>query len=278
MPINLTNRPIAITGASSGIGAATALACAAAGMPVALAARRLDRCEELAKQINASGGRAIAVQCDVVNPADCESLVARTIEAFGSIHAIYANAGYGIEGAIHQMPDAELRRIFEVNFFGTMNAIRPAIPHFIKQRSGHVLICSSCLAKISVPFYSAYCATKSAQCMVGRAMKIELRAHGVHVSTVHPIGTRTEFFGNVKSTDGGQPVLASTHDGPFTQSADFVARKTVAALRRPRSEVWTGFTGLLTRLGMAVCMALPGIENPVLTAIAVKRQRQNARP
>ncbi|MFN4166646.1 MAG: SDR family NAD(P)-dependent oxidoreductase, partial [Ferrovibrio sp.] len=152
MPRDLTGLPIAITGASSGIGAATALACARAGMPVALAARRIDRCEELAEQIRRQGGRAIAVEADVVDSAACQRLVDRTIEAFGSIYSLYANAGYGIESAVDATSDAELRRIFEVNFFGTMNAIRPALPHMKAARRGHILICSSCLAKIAVPY------------------------------------------------------------------------------------------------------------------------------
>src|SRR5882724_761167 len=125
--IDLTGKPIAITGASSGIGRATAIACAAAGMPVALGARRVEKLESAVREITAAGGRAIAVPTDVDKPEDCRRLVDRTVAEFGSIYAVFANAGYGFEKAMADTTDAELRAIFETNFFGTMNTIRPAM-------------------------------------------------------------------------------------------------------------------------------------------------------
>src|SRR5207237_1833907 len=101
-PMDLTGKPIAITGASSGIGRATAIACARAGMPVAVGARRADRLESLSAEIAAAGGRAIAVQMDVDKPEDCQRLIDRTIGAFGSIYAVFANAGFGLHKPIHQ--------------------------------------------------------------------------------------------------------------------------------------------------------------------------------
>lgn len=267
MPRDLTGLPIAITGASSGIGAATALACARAGMPVALAARRIDRCEELADQIRRQGGRAIAVEADVVDPAACQRLVDRTIEAFGSIYSVYANAGYGIESAVDATSDAELRRIFEVNFFGTMNAIRPALPHMKAARRGHVLICSSCLAKIAVPYYAAYSATKAAQAHIGRAMNIELEPLGIHTSIVCPVSTRTEFFDNVRTEQGGKRLVVHVHPR-LQQTPEHVADATVGCLRKPCPEVWTS---LGTRLAMALCNAFPGIEHFKLRPMVAQR-------
>ncbi|MGQ0628334.1 MAG: SDR family NAD(P)-dependent oxidoreductase [Phycisphaerales bacterium] len=273
MAIDLKGLPIAITGASSGIGAATAVACAEAGMPVVLAARRLDRCQDLAATIRARGGEAVATACDVTDKASCETLVATTISTFGSIYALYANAGYGVESAADTLPDDQLRAIFETNFFGTINAIRPALVPMKAAGRGHVLICSSCLGRMAVPYFSAYSATKAAQLHIGRAMRIELAPLGISVSTVHPIGTRTEFFGKVKAADGSDPALVNAKDSIFMQDASFVARRTVACLRRPRSEVWTGTMGMLTRLGMSVCTALPGIENPILARMVKARRK-----
>src|SRR5262249_55651912 len=125
--IDLTGKPIAITGASSGIGLATALACARAGMPVALAARREDRLSAAVEKIRATGGKAIAVRTDVDKPEDCRALVERTVSEFGSIYAIFANAGYGAFMPIATTPDEDLRAIFETNFWGTLNTIRPAL-------------------------------------------------------------------------------------------------------------------------------------------------------
>src|ERR1044071_8891757 len=125
MVIELAGRPITITGASSGIGLATALACARAGMPVTLAARREDRLTEAVEKIRSAGGKAIAVRADVNNPDDCRALVERTVSEFGSIYAVFANAGYGAFMPISTTPDDDLRAIFETNLWGTLNTIRP---------------------------------------------------------------------------------------------------------------------------------------------------------
>ncbi len=235
---DLAGKPIAITGASSGIGRATALACVRAGMPVAVSARREDRLRALADEISRLGGRAIAVPGDVDNDADAQRLVDRTVESFGSIHAIFANAGYGLEKRVHETSEAELRAIFETNFFGTIRTLRPALARMIEARSGHVLICSSCLAKFAPPLSGVYAATKGAQSLIARSMKVELAPLGVRVSSVHPIGTRTEFFDS-KAIRKGEPGSMSRTPSVFMQPPERVARAIVACLRRPRAEVWT---------------------------------------
>lgn len=262
MPIDLTNKPIAITGASAGIGLATALACARAGMPVALAARREDLLRDAVAKINAlfPGGRAIAVVCDVTKPDDCARLIDETVRAFGSIHAVFANAGYGVECKAHEMSDQALREIFECNFYGTLNTIRPALPHFLNQKRGHVLICSSAMSKVTIPLMFAYAATKSAQDHLGRAMRIELESAGVNVSTIHPIGTHTEFSKVLREKGGGKPRSAETSI-KFKQTPEQVADAIVACLRRPKGEVWTS---LPTRLLIALGTACPPLVDAIL--------------
>lgn len=255
--IDLTGRPIAITGGSSGIGEATAVECARAGMPVAIGARRVHRLREVADRIRAGGGSAVEVEMDVNNPEDCERLVEATVGEFGSIYAVYANAGYGLEKAVHETTNDQFRAIFETNFFGSLNVVRPALERMRGAGEGHVLLCSSCLAKMTIPYYSAYSATKAAQSHVGRAMRLELEPEGIHVSVVHPIGTRTEFFNNVKQQNGGKPLVQHTPER-FVQSAERVARATVRALRRPRPEVWTS---LFVRFGMSMCTMFPALAD-----------------
>lgn len=265
--IDLTGKPIAITGASSGIGRATAIACAAAGMPVALAARRIEKLGSAVREITSAGGRAIAVQTDVDTPEDCRRLVARTIAEFGSIYAVFANAGYGLERPVAQTTDAELRAIFETNFFGTINTIRPALEVMLPARTGHILVCSSCLAKIGTPFVGAYSATKAAQDHIARAMRAELNGTGVAVSSVHPVGTLTEFFER-KTEESGRPVLSSPPRA-FMQPPEKVARAVVRRLRKGRgAEVWTSIP---TRLIFASLNAFPGLGDRAL-AIYAKRQ------
>lgn len=271
-PIELRDRPIVISGASAGIGRATALRCARAGMPVVVSARRADRLEETVAAIRAEGGRAVAAEADVRDPASCERVIARCVDAFGSIYAVFANAGYGVECAIHEMSDRAMRDIFETNFFGALNTIRPAIPRMVERSDGHVLICSSCVAKFALPYYGAYSATKAAQNHIGRAMRMELAPLGVHVSTVHPVGTRTEFFEVARAGSGDAPLIAHAPRA-LMQSPETVARAIVRCLRRPRPEVWTS---RLVRIGMAVGAAFPRLADMGVRGHVRQRRRNEA--
>lgn len=254
MTIDLRGLPIAITGASSGIGLATALACARVGMPVVLAARRIDRLDSGVKQITSAGGRAIAVPCDVTNPEDCERLMHAAEDAFGPLYSVFANAGYGIEGPVLDVPDDAMRSIFETNFYGTLHTIRPAMKRFLARKRGHVLICSSCVSKAGIPYLSAYSATKAAQDHIGRALRVEVAQSGVHVSTVHPIGTDTEFSEVVtKKSTGPRRARAPK---AFRQTSEQVAEAVVRCLRRPKGEVWTSIPA---KVVAAISVVTPGI-------------------
>jgi NAD(P)-dependent dehydrogenase (short-subunit alcohol dehydrogenase family) len=259
--IDLTGKPIAITGASSGIGLATAFACARAGMPVALGARREDRLADAVSKIQAAGGKAIAVKVNVDCPEDCRALIDRAAAEFGSLYAVFANAGYGAHTPIATTPEEDLRAMFETNFWGTLNTVRPALE--LMQRTpegphrGHILICSSCLSKLSLPYSAAYSATKAAQDHFGRSLRVELAPQGIQVSTVHPVGTMTGFFDAAKQRSR---VPRSVAHGPrlFMQPAERVADAIVACLRRPRGEVWTS---LMTRWAFATAVAFPEMRD-----------------
>ncbi len=267
MPITLTSRPIAITGASSGIGAATAIACAAAGMPVALAARRLDRLQSIVNHINSTGGRAIAVQCDVDNPDDSRRLVEATIAEFGSLYAIFANAGYGFESRVLDMQPAQIDAILRTNFYGTMHLIWAAAPHLLAARAGHILICSSCLSKLAVPMYAAYSSSKALQDHFGRSLRLELAGTGVHCSTVHPVQTSTEFTTRTRAETRGKTVM--TGSGGTIQTPETVASAIVRCLRKPKGEVWTSRS---TRLALALATAWPALADRVIAKEWKKRE------
>ena len=272
--IDLRGKPIAITGASSGIGRAAAVACAGAGMPVALAARRVEKLRTAVDEITRAGGRAIAVPTDVDRPEDCRALVDRTVTEFGSIHAVFANAGYGFEKPMHRTSDAEVRAIFETNFFGTLSTIRPALERMLAAGSGHILVCSRCLSKVGIPFLGPYSATKAAQDHIARAMRGELAGSGIAVSSVHPIGTRTEFFEQVGVRSG--PDEGSLHTPElFMQPPERVARAIVRRLRSGRGgEVWTSNT---VRLTFAFLNAFPSLGDWVIARYAAKQRRDRDR-
>lgn len=271
MTIDLTGKPIAITGASSGIGRATAIACARAGMPVALGARRMDKLKEVAREIEHFGGKALAIELDVISDEQSRAFIERAESEFGPLHAVFANAGFGFDRPGHETTDQQMREIFETNFFGTLNVIHPAVARFIERRAGHVLICSSSIGKMAIPGYGAYCATKAAQWHVGRAMRHELKPLGIHVSTVHPIGTRTEFSQEARRRSGGESLVANTPKA-LIQPPERVAKAVVACLRRPRTEVWTS---LPSRLGLGVFSTFPRLADFTLDRFASKQAEIN---
>lgn len=245
MAIDLRGRTIIVTGASSGIGAATAELCAAEGMNLVLNARRPDRLQEVVDRVRASGGKAVPVVGDVTSAAVLAQLLDAAAENFGGFHAVFANAGYGLERPGHEL-DEDLRRIFEVNFFASHGLMREAARRLIDAgRPGHLLACSSCLARFPLGNYAAYSATKAAQWHLCRAMRVELAPHRIDVSCVLPITTETEFHQVSKGQSGrDRPGETVPDHAPrlFVQSPQRVAGAIVKCLRRPRAEVWTSFT------------------------------------
>lgn len=243
MPRDLTDQVIIITGASSGIGAATAIQCAKAGMDVVLNARRADRLEQVAAQICELGRHAKIVVGSVTDEGMTEQMLDVAQDAFGRFDVVFANAGYGFERSVVQMDDQELRQIFDVNFFASFDLIREAAKRLISdERPGHLLMCSSCLAKFTLPFFSAYSATKAAQNHFCRAMRLELARYNIEVSSVHPITTTTEFFEVSNQLSGKADKTSTVPDHAskmFVQTPERVARAIVRCLGKPRPEVWT---------------------------------------
>lgn len=272
MSINLSGRTIAITGASSGIGRATAVACANAGMNVVVAARREDELKRLVDSIRTAGGRAAYVVMDVANPRDNARLIESALDHFGSIYSVFANAGYGIERSVLTYTQAELDEIFRVNFWASLELSRLGAEQFLKQqpinggKRGHILVCSSCVSKIGLPNYAAYSASKSLQDHFARAMRIELADHDIAVSSVHPIGTKTEFFDTAKRLSGGKRISIQTPER-FKQPAETVANAVVRCLRKPKGEVWTSFP-------MRAMLALGTLAPSFADWMLLRRHRQ----
>jgi short-subunit dehydrogenase len=272
--IELTDKPILITGAISGIGKATALACAGAGMPVLAAARRTDRLDALVSEIESAGGRAASVTLDVNDAGACEDAVSQCVALFGSIYGVFANAGFGVEGAAFDLTEAQTREIFETNFFGSMNIIRPALSQMRSQNAGHILWCSSCLSILPTPYYAAYSATKAAQHHYGRAMRVELRGTGIQSTTVHPVGTKTEFFDTADKLSGGAKLFDKAEER-FMQPPERVAKAIVRALRKPRAEVWTSTPA---KYGMSIVGRCPWIADRVFARMKHRRLAEAREP
>ena len=247
------DRVVAITGASAGIGRATALRLAKAGARIVMCARRTDRLQDAVDEIRAAGGEAIALTADVTREADMTALVAGAVERFGRLDVMMCNAGFGVYGAVDQVAPSQVENMLAVNFTGTYLAARAALPVFRRQRSGHVIIVSSIVGKRGMPFMGAYAATKFAQVGLAESMRAELRGTGIHVTVVYPISTRTEFFDVMTAQSG----FATRSRGP-RQEASVVADAIARAIDDPVAEVFPyRLAGLL---GIVNAMA-PGLTD-----------------
>jgi NADP-dependent 3-hydroxy acid dehydrogenase YdfG len=185
-----------ITGASSGIGAATARRAAAAGYRLALGARREDRLRDLASEL---GGpeRASAVRCDVAEWEDNQALAAAALDAFGRIDVVFANAGFGAQrGFLAESPE-HWRSMILTNVLGVGLTIRATLPHMLERGTGHYLLTSSVAGRRTLPG-SLYSATKWSVSAMGEALRAELRQlhdnSGIRVTLIAPGMTDTEFF------------------------------------------------------------------------------------
>ena len=202
---DLTGRAYAITGASAGIGRATARALVAAGASVAVGARRTERLEGLIAELGAD--RVAAVPMDVREPADAARLVGAARERFGRLDGVVVNAGIGAYGGIMDLTDEQLTDMMDVNVAGTVWPIRAAVPHLVEAGRGDVVIVSSVAGLRGEHFEAVYAATKHAQMGLAGALDRELRPKGVRVSAICPGGVATEFAMGTGRTPG-MPGLA----------------------------------------------------------------------
>ena len=193
-----TNPYLLITGASSGIGAATARAAAEAGYRLVLGARSEDKLAALAEELGGDD-RAIAVRCDVTEWEDNERLAAAAIEAFGGFDAVFANAGFGAtRGFLEESPE-QWRSMVLTNVLGVAYTIRATLPHLLERDRGHFLITSSVAGRRTLPG-SLYSATKQAVTAIGEALRAELRTMhdntSIRVTLIEPGMVDTPFFDN----------------------------------------------------------------------------------
>jgi short-subunit dehydrogenase len=227
----LRGRVVVITGASSGIGAATAVRCGREGMRVALAARRADRLAAVAEAVRAAGGEARVAPTDVTDAGAVRALVDGTVAAWGRLDVVIANAGAGILAPVEGTLETEFERLMRVNYLGVVHAVLAALPHLRRQGAGHLVTVASVVGKRATPFRAAYVGSKFAVVGLSEALRTELRPAGIDVTCVCPVSTLTEFH-DVEPNRLGVP----GRGGPI-QSADHVARAIVRALRRPCPEV-----------------------------------------
>lgn len=223
-----------VTGASAGIGAATARMLAGAGVRVAVAARRQERLDELVAELGED--RAVAVAGDVRDPEHHEALVAAAVERWGRVDTVVANAGVGAYGGIMDLSDEEIRDMVDINYTGTIWSARAAVRRFRAQGDGGDLVVIASVAGFKGDANEAvYAGTKHAQVGLAGALDRELHGEGVRTTLICPAGTATEFAIG-RGREEGSPVLDE-----YLRPED-VAHAVRVVLEQPRSlrtTVWT---------------------------------------
>jgi short-subunit dehydrogenase len=225
---------IVITGASAGIGRATALELASPGVALVLVARRQQRLEVLEKGVRELGGEAMSIQADLSVRPSAQRIIDLAFERYGRLDVLINNAGVGYFGTVESTTPEDVEKILALNLLAPLSSIQRALPIMKAQGRGHIINVSSIVGKRGLPLSGIYAATKFALGGISESLRVELRGTGIDVSIVYPVGTRTEFFDVVHRGDA---------EGEFTpkgrmQSAEEVARAIARCIHHPRVEVY----------------------------------------
>ncbi|WP_075924652.1 SDR family oxidoreductase [Mycobacterium tuberculosis] len=238
---------VLITGASSGIGEATAKAFAREGAVVALAARREGALRRVAREIEAAGGRAMVAPLDVSSSESVRAMVADVVGEFGRIDVVFNNAGVSLVGPV----DAETflddtREMLEIDYLGTVRVVREVLPIMKQQRSGRIMNMSSVVGRKAFARFAGYSSAMHAIAGFSDALRQELRGSGIAVSVIHPALTQTPLLANVDPADMPPPFCSLT---PIP--VHWVAAAVLDGVARRRARVVVPFQPRLLMVGDA---------------------------
>ena len=233
---SVRTKVVIVTGASSGIGAATAREFARAGASVVLAARRLDRLEALAAEIDGmgTGAKALAVAADLSQLADIQNVIDQTLAKFGRIDVLFNNAGFGRLDWLEKLdPVKDIQAQVNVNVLGVLQTTRLVLPHMQAQQGGHIINMASVAGLVGTPTYTIYAACKFAVRGFSEALRREVAPWNIRVSVIYPGGVATEFgehAGIKRKTQVTTPKF-------MRLTAEQVAQAVVGLVRRPRRDL-----------------------------------------
>ncbi len=230
--MQIQNSIIIVTGASAGIGRATAVSLAKLGANLTITARRQERLELLAAELSANAGHSLAIPGDIGDPAFAHEIVERTVAEFGRVDVLINNAGVGHKSELAAMSPADAQTIWNVNVVGLLAASQAALPHMRQQGYGQIINVSSIVGQRPLPFSGVYCASKTAVNFLSRSLRMELRGTGITVTLVYPGLTATEFAEAKLGTPGGNRF------GLRGVPPERVAAKIAAAITKNQSEVY----------------------------------------
>jgi NADP-dependent 3-hydroxy acid dehydrogenase YdfG len=227
---NIEGKVVVITGASSGLGEATARMLSAQGATVVLGARRVDRIEALAKEIVAAGGRALALATDVTRAAEVQGLVDAAVEKFGRIDVLVNNAGLMPSSPLERRKIEDWDRMIDVNIKGVLYGIAAALPHMQARKSGHIVNVSSVAGHKVRAGTAVYSATKHAVRVLTEGLRQEVKPYGIRTTIISPGAVATELPDSITEADVQAGVKAFYE---IAIPADSFARAVVYALSQP---------------------------------------------
>ena len=231
--MDLKGKVVIVTGASSGIGEATARQFGREGAKVVLAARRVDKLQTLAEEIGGmgTGAEALVVQADLSKLEDIQSLIKQTLDKYSRIDVLVNNAGFGRIDWLEKLdPVKDIQGQFDVNVMGVIQTTRQALPVMIKQRSGSIIQMCSMAGLVATPTYTIYAACKHAVQGFSEALRREVKPWGISVSMIYPGGVTTEFASHA----GIKRKTGYTTPRFMLLTAEQVAEAVVKLVRRPR--------------------------------------------
>lgn len=222
---------ILITGASSGIGEATARYFGLRGYRVAMAARRIERLEAIAQEIRAGGSQALPITADLSRLEDIQRMVQTTLDQHGQIDVLLNNAGFGRLDWLENLdPVEDIQRQLQVNLVAAIQTAREVLPGMMARRAGHIINMASMAGLAATPTYTVYAASKFGLRGFTEALRRELAVYGIHVSAIYPGGVRTEF----RERSGLKRKTGRTTPAWLRLEADDVARAVFGIVKRPR--------------------------------------------
>jgi NAD(P)-dependent dehydrogenase (short-subunit alcohol dehydrogenase family) len=233
--MRLAGKTAFVTGASAGIGRALALELAREGADVAVAARRLELLEKLARDIEGLGRRALPLRCDVTREDELRAAVAAAVSKFGALDVVIANAGFGVVGLVEQLTVDDFRRQFDTNVFGVLHTVKATLPELEKSR-GRLALVGSVSGHVTVPATAAYSMSKYAVRSLSEALFHELRPKGVSVTLISP-GFIESDFRQVDNLGIHHPDAGDPYPKWIVMPTGVAARKIVRAIANRRREI-----------------------------------------
>lgn len=253
--MNLENKVVVITGASSGIGEAAAEQFAKKGANLVLVARRKEKLEQVEKNLSKYSVKILICVCDVSDKDQVKQMADKTIETFSKIDILVNNAGFVIYGNVKELSIEDIESQMKTNYFGTIYCTKSFLPHFLKQNFGHIVNVASVGASFGVPGIASYCATKYAMLGFSEGLHHELHDTGVGVTVVSPIMVRTSLFDHPSFKN------FTKHATGISLSSETVANAIIKASNSSRLEI---VVPSFVRIGIWFKQTFPFLINPII--------------